>query len=109
VTATTSAAPGPNGADTTTSVTLKNTSTHGAVAFFLRADVRRGTATGAEVSGDNQVQAAIWDDNDIVLWPGESQVITASYRARDLNGALPVVSMSGWNTGRIVVAAPRSW
>jgi len=89
-------------------VTVTNTSRRAAVAFFLRADVRRGTASGAELPGDNQVRAAIWDDNDIVLWPGESQVLTASYRARDLNGATPVVSVSGWNTGRTVVAATRA-
>jgi hypothetical protein len=88
-------------------VTLTNTSRRATVAFFLRADVRRGTAAGAELPGDNQVRTATWDDNDIVLWPGQSQVITASYRARDLNGAVPVVSVSGWNTARIVVAAQR--
>jgi hypothetical protein len=43
-----------------------------------------------------------------VLWSGESQVLTASYRVRDLGGAAPVVSVSGWNTGRAVVAAPRA-
>jgi exo-1,4-beta-D-glucosaminidase len=108
VTATTTSTPGPDGADTITSVTVTNTSPRTAVAFFLRADVRRGTAAGAEQPGDNQVRAATWDDNDITLWPGESQVITASYRARDLGGAAPVVSVSGWNTGRIVIAAPRA-
>jgi hypothetical protein len=108
VTATTASAPGPDGADTITSVTVTNTSRHAAVAFFLRADVRRGTASGAELPGDNQVRAALWDDNDIVLWPQESQVLTASYRARDLQRAAPVVSVSGWNTGRIVVGAPHA-
>src|SRR5207248_7870727 len=40
VTAHTHAQPGPNGADTTTDVTITNTSSTKAVAFFLRADVR---------------------------------------------------------------------
>ena len=105
VTATTAPARGPDGSDTATSVTVTNTSRRAAVAFFLRADVRRGTASGAELGGDNQVRAATWDDNDLVLWPGESQVVTAAYRAADLGGAAPVVSVSGWNTGRIVVPA----
>jgi exo-1,4-beta-D-glucosaminidase len=42
------------------------------------------------------------------LWPGQSQVLTASYRAQDLNGAAPVVSVSGWNTARVVAAAPHA-
>jgi exo-1,4-beta-D-glucosaminidase len=107
VTATTSPRPGPDGADTATEVVVTNTSPRATVAFFLRADVRRGTSAGAELPGDNQIAAAMWDDNDITLWPGQSQVITASYRARDLRGAAPVVSLAGWNTGRIVVTAPR--
>ncbi len=108
VTATTAMAPGPGGADTITAVTVTNTSRRAAVAFFLRADVRRGTASGGELPGDTQVRAAIWDDHEIVLWPGQSQVLTASYSSRDLNGAAPVVSVSGWNTGRAVIAAPRA-
>jgi hypothetical protein len=102
--ATTKPQAGPNGADTVTTVTVTNTSTTPAVGFFLRADVRRGTADGRELSGDNQVRGATWDDNDTTLWPGQSQTLTATYRASDLNGAAPVVSVSGWNTGRIVVS-----
>ncbi|WP_394825573.1 glycosyl hydrolase 2 galactose-binding domain-containing protein [Pendulispora albinea] len=97
---------GPNGANTVTSVTVTNTSSKPVVGFFLRADVRRGTPGGAELPGDNQVQNALWDDNDITLWPGESQVLHAVYDAGDLKGAAPVVSVTGWNTDRIVVRAP---
>ena len=77
-TATTSAAAGPDGADRETKVTITNTSTTPTVGFFLRADVRRGTATGGEQSGDNQVTSTLWDDNDITLWPGESQTLTVT-------------------------------
>jgi exo-1,4-beta-D-glucosaminidase len=38
--------PGADGADTVTNVTITNISTKPAVAFFLRADVRRGSASG---------------------------------------------------------------
>jgi exo-1,4-beta-D-glucosaminidase len=107
VTATTSSVQGPDGDDTATSITIANTSRTRAVAFFLRADIRRGTPGGSELPGDNQVWRATWDDNDITLWPGESQVITATYRARDLDGAAPVVSLFGWNLRRTVLAAPR--
>jgi exo-1,4-beta-D-glucosaminidase len=106
MTAMTSAVRGPEG-DTATTITITNTSRTSAVAFFLRADIRRGTARGAELAGDNQVRRALWTDNDITLWPGESQVITATYRAQDLNGAEPVVSLFGWNTRRMLLAAPR--
>jgi len=78
---------------------------HPTVAFFLRAHVRRGTASGGEQSGDNQVTSALWSDNDITLWPGESQTVQVSYRAADLHGASPAISLSGWNTGKIDVVA----
>jgi exo-1,4-beta-D-glucosaminidase len=48
---------------------------------------------------------ATWDDNDITLWPGQSQTLTVTYKASDLRGAAPVISVDGFNTGRIVVRA----
>ena len=74
-----------------------------AVAFFLRADVRRGTTGGAELPGDNQVTSALWDDNDGTLFPGESQTLTVTYRSADLRGAAPLVSLAGANTPKIDV------
>jgi hypothetical protein len=71
-----------------TSVTITNRS--GTVAFFLRADIRG-------------VPWATWNENDIVLWPGQSQVITATYRPGDLHGARPVVTLSGVNTDTVTV------
>ncbi|HJP80146.1 MAG TPA: beta-mannosidase [Pseudonocardiaceae bacterium] len=106
VVATTSNAPGPNGANTVTSVTITNTSNTPAVGFFLRADVRKGNAAGQPLPGDNQVVSALWSDNDVTLWPGESETLSATYRSSDLGGAQPVVSLSGWNTGTVDVAAP---
>ena len=43
--------------------------------------------------GDDQVLPIRWSDNDVTLWPGEEQTITARYRA----GARPVVRLSGYN------------
>jgi exo-1,4-beta-D-glucosaminidase len=103
--AATSAQAGPGGADRLVTVTVTNTSGTPAVGFFLRADLRRGTASGTELSGDNEVQSAIWGDNDVTLWPGESETVTASYRSADLQGATPVVSVSGWNAAKIDVRA----
>ncbi|HEX9066371.1 MAG TPA: beta-mannosidase [Streptosporangiaceae bacterium] len=96
---------GPDGADLATTVTITNTAST-AVAFFLRADVRRGTAAGQELAGDNELQSSIWQGNDITLWPGESQTLVVTYNSADLQGATPVVSVSGWNVAKTDVAAP---
>src|SRR6516165_4178699 len=55
---------GPDGADRATTITLTNTSSS-TVAYLLRADIRRGTATGQELSGDNELQSSLWQNNDI--------------------------------------------
>ena len=62
---------GTGGSDVT-SVTITNPASNPAVAFFVRADVRRGTVGGTALPGDNQVLPITWSDNDITLWPGES-------------------------------------
>jgi exo-1,4-beta-D-glucosaminidase len=95
---------GPAGADRATTVTITNTSPS-TVAFLLRADVRRGTAGGQELSGDNELQSSIWQDNDITLFPGQAQTLTVTWSSADLQGATPVVSVSGWNVPKIDVSA----
>jgi len=99
-TASTVSQPGPDGADRATTVTITNTSPS-TVAFLLRADVRRGTASGQELPGDNELQSSIWQGNDITLFPGESQTLTVTWNSADLQGATPVVSLSGWNVPKI--------
>jgi exo-1,4-beta-D-glucosaminidase len=95
---------GPDGADRSTTVTVTNTSPS-TVAFLLRADVRRGTAGGQELPGDNELQSSIWQGNDITLFPGESQTLTVTWNSADLQGATPVVSVSGWNVPTIDISA----
>jgi len=92
--------------DTETDVTITNTSTKPTVAFFLRADMRRGSRSGAPAQGDNEVLPIEWSDNDLTLWPGESETLRATYSRSALRGATPVVSVSGWNVGAHDVAAP---
>jgi exo-1,4-beta-D-glucosaminidase len=95
---------GPDGADRATTVTITNTSAS-TVAFLLRADVRRGTAAGQELAGDNELQSSIWQGNDITLFPGESQTLTVTWNSADLQGATAVVSVSGWNVPKIDILA----
>jgi exo-1,4-beta-D-glucosaminidase len=96
-----------DGNDTETDVTITNTSTNPTVAFFLRADVRRGSASGVPAAGDNEVLPITWSNNDVTLWPGESETLRATYKRSALVGASPVVSVFGWNVGTLdVPAAP---
>jgi exo-1,4-beta-D-glucosaminidase len=95
---------GPAGADRATTVTITNTSSS-TLAFLLRADVRRGTAGGQELPGDSELQSSIWGGNDITLFPGESQTLTVTWNSADLQGASPVVSVSGWNVPKIDIPA----
>jgi exo-1,4-beta-D-glucosaminidase len=104
-TAVTSSVAGPAGSDKQVAVTVTNTSSTAAVGFFLRADIRRGTVSGTELAGDNELKTSIWGDNDVTLWPGESETLTASYSSADLQGATPVVSVSGWNVPKFDVVA----
>jgi exo-1,4-beta-D-glucosaminidase len=103
--AVTSRRSGPDGHDLASRVTITNTSSS-AVSFLLRADVRRGTASGQVLAGDSELQSSLWQDNDITLFPGESQTLTVSYNSADLHGATPVISVSGWNVAATDVAAP---
>jgi hypothetical protein len=83
----------------TTSVTIANTSDRPIVSLFLRADVRRGTPSGSELPGDNEVLPITWTSNDVTLWPGESTQLIATYATSQLDGSAPVVRISGWNVG----------
>jgi exo-1,4-beta-D-glucosaminidase len=58
------------------------------------------------MAGDNEVLPVFWSSNDVTLWPGESQTLTASYRRSALHGAVPVISVSGWNVPAADIAAP---
>jgi exo-1,4-beta-D-glucosaminidase len=67
------------------------------VAFFIRASVRRGK------QGD-EVLPVLWDDGYITLLPGEARELAATYAAKDLGGATPVVSVEGWNVAPVEAA-----
>jgi exo-1,4-beta-D-glucosaminidase len=105
VTAHTHPQPGPDGADMVTDVTITNTSHGPAVAFFLRADIRHGIASGGPSASAPEVRPAFWSDNDITLWPGESETLDVSYRRAGLAKGSPVVSVFGWNVAPVAIAA----
>lgn len=71
-------------------VTLRNTG-H-TIAFFVRTQVvgRHG----------DEALPVLWSDNYVSLLPGESRVLTATYRRADLHGGPPHVVVSGWNVRR---------
>jgi len=97
---------GPDGADTSTTVTVENVSPTPTVAFLVRADVRRASADGSPANGDNEVLPVFWNEDDIALWPGETATLSAAYSSSALEGAAPVVSVSGWNVKTLDVPAP---
>jgi exo-1,4-beta-D-glucosaminidase len=85
------------GGQTITRVTITNPSSSPAVAFFLRADVRQ--------AGGAQVVPVTWSDDDVTLWPGQSQTLTARYDTALLGGGGPDVSVGGWNVPATTVPA----
>jgi hypothetical protein len=86
-----------SGDNDVTEITVSNVGHDRTPAFLTRADIHRASRTSGNATGD-QVLPVLWSDNDVTLWPGESQTITATYRHADLHGAAPVVTVSGWNT-----------
>ena len=93
-----------DGDNNVTQVTITNVSGGPTPSFLTRADIRRG---GQPAGTDNQVLPVLWSDNDVTLWPGESQTITAVYPRDQLKGAAPVVSVNGWNLTNQIVPAPQ--
>ena len=74
------------GADQVTTVTIRNTGKNATPAVGTRADL---------YSGGKQILPVSWSDNQVTLWPGESQTITARYAATGDHD--PEVRISGWN------------
>lgn len=73
----------------TARVTLRNDSK--VVAFFVRLQVLG--------KGGQEALPVTWEDNYVSLLPGESRVISANYRVRDLHGGAPKLRVTGWNVG----------
>jgi exo-1,4-beta-D-glucosaminidase len=70
------------------SVTLENPSK--ALAFQVHLAVRKGP-------GGEEVLPVLWEDNYLTLLPGETRELAATYAAKNLGTAAPVVTIDGWN------------
>jgi len=70
------------------SVALQNPSK--SLAFFVHLAVRKGP-------GGEEVLPVLWEDNYVVLLPGETRTLAATYAPKDLGSATPVVTVDGWN------------
>ena len=77
------------GDEATTHVMIENPGKN--LAFFIRLKVNKG-------KGGEEILPVIWQDNYFSLMPGEKREITATYSARQLGTAKPIVEVSGWNT-----------
>jgi exo-1,4-beta-D-glucosaminidase len=88
------------GANTVTTVVLRNIGSGSAPAFFTDAHV-------VDAAG-HPVLPVRWSDNEVTLWPGESVTLTATYRTADLHGSTPSIRVSGWNIATTTVGAGSS-
>ncbi|HEY2509275.1 MAG TPA: glycoside hydrolase family 2 protein [Polyangiaceae bacterium] len=84
------------GPESTTRVTLANTSSK--VAFFVRLKLARRAAPESE-----QVLPVLWSDNYVSLLPGEKREIVARYKTDALRGSPASVEVRGWNVGRTIL------
>ncbi len=77
-----------HGEEAVTHVTLVNSSKN--LAFFVRLKVDKGPK-------GEEILPVVWEDNYVSLLPGEKREVTATYRAKELEGTKPSVNVSGWN------------
>jgi exo-1,4-beta-D-glucosaminidase len=77
-------------------VTIRNVSAGGTPVVSARADV---------FAGRREVLPIRWSDNQITLWPGEQQTITAHYEADALRGGRPAVRLTAFNLASQTVDA----
>jgi exo-1,4-beta-D-glucosaminidase len=63
-----------------------------ALAFFVR--LKLGSGTGAK---SEEILPVVWEDNYITLLPGEKREVSATYRARELQGSKPTIQVTGLN------------
>jgi exo-1,4-beta-D-glucosaminidase len=75
-------------AEMVTHVTVENSSPN--LAFMVHLQLNKG-------KDGEEVLPIFWEDNYFSLLPGEKRELKATYKAKDLAGAAPVVQVDGWN------------
>jgi len=60
------------------------------IAFFVNLAITKN-------EGGMEVAPCFWNENDFCLLPGESKEYTAALAVNDLEGAQPVLRVTGWN------------
>ncbi len=78
-----------HGMDRVTTVLIENPSR--SLAFGVRLKLEKG-------AGGEEVLPVLWEDNYFALLPGERRGIAATYRAKDIGRATPVVEAEAWNS-----------
>jgi exo-1,4-beta-D-glucosaminidase len=78
----------PQGADCVSIVTVRNLGR--TLAFAVHLSVKKGAA-------GEEILPVLWEDNYFALLPGETRRVWATYSARDLIQATPVVEAEAWN------------
>jgi exo-1,4-beta-D-glucosaminidase len=79
---------GGQGEDRTTTVTVTNPGK--TIAFAVRLKLQKS-------SDGEEILPVLWQDNYFSLLPGETRRITATYRAKDLGKAQPILATEAWN------------
>jgi exo-1,4-beta-D-glucosaminidase len=74
------------GAQSTTTVTLTNSST--TIAFFTRVQV---------LAGGSEILPVLWTDNYVSLLPGATKTVSATYATSLAGGGDVTVALGGWN------------
>ena len=87
-----------SGGQETVTIGLHNASTTN-IAFFVRPEVTAG-------NGGSEVVPVSYSADDVSLWPGESKMLTATYKTADLGGQAPFLRVGGYNVPTTFVAVP---
>jgi exo-1,4-beta-D-glucosaminidase len=69
------------------------------LAFFVHFQIKQG-------SSDRDVLPVIWEDNYLSLLPGEHREIKATFKTKDLGGAIAFLKVQAWNSEVITIPLP---
>jgi len=92
-----------NGPQSSTTVTLRNSTQTLAFAVHLKVNRAPMAYVSREAPKDYEVLPVLWQDNYFALLPGETRQVTATYNTKDLGQSGAYVEVEGWNVKRRVV------